>query len=316
VSRRIAHILTGAAAVVSLSGIAVAARPPRTGFGAGVLRRDGVIIPFAAFDGKTWTDNWPLPDLDLQVPVSVRDVPSAWWGPTPPLERWQAWTGGEPAEIRVVQPDWVDAPCTRQVGLRTDYKSALPAPAGSELPFPKDGLAVSPPQPVERIDVIPPESAERRLLMPLLLEVFNKEERNTENRYGHPVPRRAREGRAPDIEAVYAFGQHPRVYYIEATRRYRLLGQQPDECAALAFATIWFAFDGAQVRELESAVDLLRCDRAGASYMLPLGVMRAAGKPYWLAQFASFDHERYAVIEIKPKTVSAVLDVWGGSCER
>ena len=309
------RILAGVTAIASLSAALLDARAARTGFGVGVLRRDGIIIPFAAFDGKKWVDSWPLPDRERDVPISVRDVPASWWGPTPPLEQWQAWTGGEPQSIRVVQPDWIDAPCTRQVGLRTGYKTALPAPAADAQPYPKDGLAVSPPQPVERIDLVAPESAEMRQLLPTILDAFNKEERATENRYGHPVSRRAREGRAPDIEAAYAFGQHPRVYYVEATRQYRLLGQTADRCAALAFSTIWFAVEGTQAKELASAVDLLRCDRNGASYMLPLGVMHAGGKPYWMVQFASFDHERYAVIEIKPKTVSAVLNVWGGSCQ-
>ena len=130
------------------------------------------------------------------------------------------------------------------------------------------------------------------------------------------MSRRAREGREPDIEAVYAVGDHPRIYYVEATRRYRLLGQTMEDCEAVGFGTIWFAREGAQVRELDTAVDLLACNRAGASYMLPLGAMRVAGKLYWLAQFSGFNHERYVVIEIKPKTVQAVLSVWGGSCSR
>ena len=46
----------------------------------------------------------------------------------------------------------------------------------------------------------------------------------------------------------------------------------------MAFGTGWFARDGDEVRSLNTAVDLLACNRAGASYMLPLGAMRLAGK--------------------------------------
>ena len=92
----------------------------------------------------------------------------------------------------------------------------------------------------------------------------------------------------PDIEAVYAFGEHPRTYYVESSRRYRLLGQTTTDCEALAFGTAWFARDGRQVRELDSGVDLLGCNRRGASYMLPLGVIRAQEKSYWLAPFSGF----------------------------
>ena len=128
------------------------------------------------------------------------------------------------------------------------------------------------------------------------------------------MTRRAREGREPDIEAIYAVSEHPRIYYVEASRRYRRLGQRADECGAMAFGTGWFSRDGDRVAALEMAVDLLGCDRAGASYMLPLGAIRVANRLFWIAQFSGWDHERYAVIEVKPKTVEAVLSVWGGSC--
>jgi hypothetical protein len=58
----------------------------------------------------------------------------------------------------------------------------------------------------------------------------------------------------------------------------------------------------------------LRCDRYGATYMLPLGVMRLNGKIYWLAQFSGWDHERYVVVEMQKKNVEAVVNAYGGSC--
>jgi hypothetical protein len=304
-----------AGAVVLAIGVALgAAGAPGSAFGVGVLRRDGVIVPFAAFDGKRWGNAWPLPALDLTVPIDLRDVPSKWWGPTRALETWQAWTDGDPQTLRIVQPDWVNVHCVRQIGLRSDYLPPSAAPPRTEQPYPKDGLAVSPAQLVERIAVVPSTSEEARGLMSALLEAFNTAERPIEDQHGHPVTRRAREGRVPDVEAIYAVGEHPRIYYVEASRRYRQLGQRADECAAVAFGTGWFAREGAKVRSLDTAVDLLACNRAGASYMLPLGAMRVAGKLFWLAQFSGWDHERFVVIEVKPKIVEAVLSVWGGSC--
>jgi hypothetical protein len=303
-----------AGALLAAGAVLGAAGSSSHSFGVGVLRRDGVIVPFAAFDGKRWVQNWPLPDVEALVPVSVRDVPPKWWGPTPPLDRWQAWSTAEPQLLDVVQPDWVDVHCTRQIGLRTKYKAAEALPPSTVQPYPKDGLAIAPPQSIERIAVIAPESAEMRALIPAVHQAFNNAERESEKKYGHPVTQRAREGRAPDIEAVYAAGDQPRIYYVEATRRYRSLGRSADECDAIGFATGWFVRDGSGVRSLFTNVNILRCDRSGASYMLPLGVPRLAGKLYWLAQFSGWDHERYVVVEIKPKTVTAVLNVWGGSC--
>ena len=311
---KIVRSVAAGSALLALGVVVSAAGPPLNAFGVGVLRRDGVIVPFAAFDGKRWVGNWPLPDVDVHVPILLRDVPSAWWGPTPALERWQAWVAPEPQLLRVVQPDWVDVHCTRQIGLRTDYTPIEAPPPRTVQPYPKDSLAVSPPQPVERIAVVPAESGEMRALIPAVHEAFNQAERVVENQHGHPLSRREREGRAPDIEAVYASGDQPRIYYVEAIRHYRRLGKTADECEAVGFATGWFARDAAEVRSLLSVVDLLPCDRTGASYMLPLGAMRVAGKFYWLAQFSGWHHERFVVIEIKPRTVTAVRNVWGGSC--
>ena len=303
-----------AAAVLAFAASFVAADAKPGAFGVGVLRRDGIIVPFAAYDGKRWADNWPLPYVDLEVPIALRDVPSKWWGPTGALAEWESWATQEPQRLRVVQPDWVDVHCTRQIGLRTDYKPDELPPPRTVQPYPKDGLVVSPPQTIERIAILSPDSPEVRAAMPAIRAAFNHAERLMENRYGHPVARRAREGRDPEVEAIDAGGKHPRIYHIEASRRYRLLGQTVDDCEAIAFGTGWFAADGTQVNSLFMVVDLLNCDKRGATYMLPLGAMRVRGTLYWLAQYSSWDNERYVVVEIKEKSVKAVVSAWGGSC--
>jgi hypothetical protein len=128
------------------------------------------------------------------------------------------------------------------------------------------------------------------------------------------MPRRARDQVTPAIEAAYAFGDSPRFYYVEAMRTYRLLGQAPDECAASAFGTGWFVREGETFRSLVTAVDVLPCNGFGASYMLPLGVIRTAGRLFWLAQFSGADHERYAVLELTPKKADVMVSTWGGGC--
>jgi len=287
-----------------------AADAPRGAFGVGVLRQDGVLIPFATFDGKRWRNTWPAPELDLIVPISVGSIPSRWWGPTGPLDTWQAWIGRVSRSVRVVQPDWVNVHCARHVGLRTDYHKEL-SPPDTVQPYPKDGLAVSPPQPVEPIENIPIAATAIQAMAPALLAAFNRAERETEDRFGHPISRRARERVEPLIEAVYAFGDSPRVYYIEAVRGYRELGR---ECTAVSIGTGWFTSAPTETKPLLMTVDVLNCNRRGASYMLPLGALRIGARMFWIAQFSGWDHERYAVVEITPKTAEAVVSTWGGGC--
>ena len=283
----------------------------------GVLRRDGLILPFAAFDGRRWSNPWPAPALDLTVPIGLDAVPLRWWGPAKkPLETWQALlvASTERRTLNAGQPDWVEVHCERQIGLRTDYTSTAIVPPRTTQPYPKDGVAVSGRHAVEPIAILPPPGPDAQALRPALLDAFNRAERIVEGRFGHSINRRAREGVVPAIEAVYAFGDQPRVYYVEAIRPYRRLGQVTEECDVMAFGTGWFVREGEEVRSLLTAVDLLNCNRAGASYMVPLGVVPIGGRLFWLAQFSGWDHERFAVLEIKAKTVAALLSVWGGGC--
>jgi hypothetical protein len=281
-----------------------------------VLRRDGIVVPFAAFDGKRWSRPWPGAQRvgDLTVPISLSAVPKSWWGPTPPLAAWEALLDGGARTLRVTQPDWVDVHCGQQVALRTDYQSAKPAPPPATKPYPKDGIATSPPRRVEPIEILMPDALELRSVLPVIQSEFNDAERRVEQEYGHPIVRRAREGVLPTIEAVYAYGDRPRVYYVEAIRRYRRLGQTLDDCAAVASGTGWFVRDADGVRGLTMAVDLLSCRRDAGSYMLPLGVLRLNDRLYWLAQFSGWDHERYVVLEIKRKAVEVVINAWAGGC--
>src|SRR5262245_7842222 len=171
-------------------------------FSVGVLRRDGIIVPFASYDGRSWSVSWPKPTGDLTVPVSVASVPSKWWGPTGPLEAWQAWrSGGEARSVKVLQPDWVDTHCVRQIGLRTDYQPDQIPPPPNVQPYPKDGLAIAPPHPVEAVRLVSTQSDETSAIVEDVVTAFNRAERQTANRFSHPLGESAREAITPRIEA-------------------------------------------------------------------------------------------------------------------
>ena len=147
-----------------------------------------------------------------------------------------------------------------------------------------------------------------------MLESFNRAERLTENRFGHPVKQRVRDQVDVTLEAIYAYGSAPRVYYVEAGRGYTTGFEKTDQCS-IAFGTGWFERDAQRtIRKLDMAVDLLRCTRYGATYMLPLGVVRLDGRSFWLVQYSGWDHERFVVIEVKKDNVVAAVSAWGGGC--
>lgn len=300
-----------AAAVLVLGTLAAAADPSAAAFTVGALRRDGIIIPFAAYDGKRWSAPWPLPEFDRAIPINLISVPKSWWGKAGVRDTWQAWIDGAAETLRVLQPDVATVHCTRQIGLRTDYRPADFPPPPDAQPYPKDGLVVSPPQPVSSIRVLPGGATELLPLWPALRDAFNKAERETASQFDDPMSEKTRERMDPQIEAAYAYGSDPRYYYLESDRAYLT----PDgESCVFAFATGWIVKQGVTYTPLATSVDLIGCNRYGASYMLPFGVMALNGHTYWLAQFSGFDHERFVIVELKPKAVNAAINVWEGGC--
>ena len=86
----IAGIVLGAAAwAVAL--VAAAQPDDRQRFTLGVLRRDGVLLPFASFDGGDWTVPWPASLKETALPIALGDVPRKWWGAAGPGAKWTAW---------------------------------------------------------------------------------------------------------------------------------------------------------------------------------------------------------------------------------
>jgi hypothetical protein len=316
--RRVAAgmMLAAGIAVGTLGLVRADAADTRIAFTVGILRRDAIIVPFADYDGKSWHADWPEPRKNDDVPIDLRSVPKGWWGRAGVRQTWQLWSAGQdpPRLLNVLQPDWFTAYCLRAIGLRTDYRARQPLPAPNVRPYPTDGLVVSPPQPIERVEIVPQGDSRRLRLMPMILDSFNRTERQIGGEVHHPIPQAEREQIAPAIEAMYA-SPDGRVLYIEVAREYHDRGDPSDACRAVAFGGGWFARGDRDLYEpLQTYVQVLDCDRDGASYMLPLGIVRLSGRTFWLTQFSGWDGAQYEVDEIEPKTVERVVSRSGGGC--
>ncbi len=281
----------------------------------GVLRRDAIIVPFATYEGKEWKDYWPDPRSDVEVPVSLSSVPRRWWGRAEPRAAWQIWMGSTSQGVHVRQPDWLQTHCQKQVGLRTDYQPREWPPGPDAQPYPKDGLAVSPPQAVQPIERLTSDSVEGQELAEGVRVAFNRREEEgvaraeDEGANIHPSKKEL-ETLPIMIEAAYAFGTARRAYWVEATREYK----KGDTCGAVLFGSGWFLIDSDKLGFVVFDVQMVPCDREGVEYMLPLGVMSFPRGVYWIAQWSGWDREEYAIMEIRPKAVVQVLSASGGSC--
>src|SRR5262245_1351776 len=104
--------LIAALAVIALAPVAVSAGRPRQGsqpaspdpgsrtpdpdhLVLAVVRNDGILLPFAAFNGRKWSAPWPFlhrnfGSTTIELPVNLASVPRDWWGGKEP-GAWRLW---------------------------------------------------------------------------------------------------------------------------------------------------------------------------------------------------------------------------------
>jgi hypothetical protein len=299
------------------SAVEQSASPP---FTLAVLRRDGIVSPFAAFDDKQWTTPWPSELRSLDVPIGLTGIPPKWWGKAGPISEMTAWVDGVNRGLIHLQRSTVlPLMCESRLALVSDYRSTQPQSSSLEPPFPKDGLAVSGTQRVERIEILTRESQEWAPTAAFLAAEFDRAESSAIEAFTawkHPVPRAARRKMPVELEALYRAPMDDpgwTAYFIEAVKRYEP-GPQDEGCGLVTSASGWMAMgpDGKRAANLTARVTY--CDRRDVTYMLPLGLVPAQGRSYWAFQLSGFGREGYLVVRPTPQRIESHVKYSAGVC--
>src|SRR3982750_2583000 len=192
-------------AALFATAVAVASAAPASKFTIGVLRRDGVLIPFASFNGRTWTASWPGSDPNAVLPISLSDIPKTWWGDAGPQAAWSAWLPeSDPRPLKLIKPVHVPIFCGAHLGRGTDDRGG--APAGGEPTVPKDAIATAGDikiDPITQVSVNAPDGAK---ILDAITAKFNAEETLAANnfvRWTHPYAAGARQRIPIVLEAFY-----------------------------------------------------------------------------------------------------------------
>jgi len=322
-------ILAAVAVVSPLpSLVAAPAQPSNTSAGRlvfAVVRNDGLLLPFAAFDGRRWSTPWPdaidgpgAPDL----PVNLASVPVKWWGGEEPGP-WNLWPRGVEASSRIAlqSPVMLRVGLSRQLGFRTDQRPVLPPVPAYELPFPKIGIAIAGDAQLAPVPSVSPLIPQWKMFTAALREEVNKaEERSIQTlrgsaRWNHPFKPEARAKVQPELEAWYITrfpDSSVRLSYVEAVKKYPVLPAD-DGCGLETFVSGWAHHEeGPEKPRGKLKAVITYCDRRGVSYMLPFGQLRLGGRTHWIVQMSGRDHEWYAVIEGRPDQVKYVADYQAG----
>jgi len=289
-------------------------------FTVGVLRRDGIVSPFAVFDGKEWTAPWPTDLRSVDLPIGMQAIPAKWWGKAGPVSEMTAWVEGvNRGAIQLARPTVLPLMCESRIALVSDYRSNDLTPPSFEPPFPKDGLAVSGTQRVERIEIVSRDSPDWTQTATFLAPEFDRAEASAIEEFTswkHPVPRAARRKIAIEVEELYrAPMDEPgwTAYYVEAVKKYAP-GPEDDDCGLMTSANGWVVVSPESKRSGKLAAQVTYCDRRDVTYMLPLGLLTANGKTFWAFQLSGFGREGYAIAQPSPKRVEVHVKYSAGVC--
>ena len=286
-----------------------------------ILRRDGILFPFASFNRDSWRITWPIGLGTLEQPVTIRAVPEGWWGTRTP-ELWRAFLpSGEIRALELRAPVLYLTFCSRLLGLRTDYSSAFALPPVPADPFPKDAVAVSGYARIEPIESVPETSAEWKPLETALQDAFDRAE---ESKLGairghaswrHPLDRDQRRRMRVRLESWYRSpGADPgsTVSYVEAVRQYPPAPEDKG-CGLETLVSGWIHHVKGELKQTSQlSAKITYCDRVGVTYMLPLGRIRPRDHSYWIFQLSGWDEEWYEVAKIESGRVRHVIEVLAG----
>lgn len=286
----------------------------------GVLRRDGVVLPFASFTGKGWESRWPQNLRWTELPLLLGDVPEGWWGKAGAPAALTVWSNGASrGQVQLNRPVTMAPSCERRLGLTSNYTPAETPPPPAFRPYPKDGLVTSGPQPIAVPETVAPGTRDFVGAAMILIDPVDQAEDLATGQFtawNHPVSRNERKKVPIEIEALYRAPMDSEgwtAYHVEAVKRYAP-GKDDEGCGLVTSVTGWISLGPDGKTSTELAARVTYCDRKGVAYFLPLGLMRLAGRTYWIYQTSGYQVERYFIVRPTPKETDFHVGYTAGSC--
>ena len=280
----------------------------------GVLRANGIIIPFARYDGTHWANSWPEPIY--RTPAPLEQIPREWLGGNDLTPNWRLWLpAGSTHAVRVLDLQYADTGCDGNWGLSTDFPKSLNVKPNN-CPHPTIGIALSSDRPLK-----PMLPANHSKLPFSALEHAFKESEDREISPLRRVPSGLEYLRPPDADSRTAvpirverawrtiLDSGELIYYIEANRSYaRPAGSNDSGCDNISAFRGWFVqARGQEVRVVNARLGLTDCDFKGARFTTPMGLLVLEDGTYVITEDDGWESRSYEVLKIESGSVIPVL---------
>ncbi len=308
-------------AAMALAVAATSAAPPareRDTFG--VIRSDGILIPFASYDNGKWGSNWPIDLKGINLPIALEDVPVGWWGPAGPDASWKALLSSGMRDLKLLRPIQMPIFCTGRLGILTDYRGKPPEPGPT---VPKDGLAFAGGAKVDEINAVSKLVPDWRRMIDLITDKFNAAEMRAADAFTnwrHPYPQDRRREFPIVLETLYRTADKTKrgewsTSYVEAVRRFPPAPRDKG-CGLITYVYGWIREQADKAPQIDLAAKVTYCDREGVPFIAPLGRVTLNDEIYWVYQLSSWRDEMYAISRIRPDEVKPIVAMEGGMCTR
>lgn len=286
-----------------------------------IVRSDGLLIPFAQFDGSSWKTCWPEAGSETALELrTLSDIPSSWLGRLKsfPL-RWKLSSIHlNVSPLRPLRPIKAISYSQSIWGVTTDYSPVVKIE--SEWPYPKAGLAFSGTIEVPLPMSVDPDGEGAKPLTAFIRETFLIQEERlvrknpAEAEYGEvtgeniPIDLELRIKNPVAIHALTKVGECS--YYFECSRVYPSRGH-PTWPYKLAMNG-WIDGDRGHFHLIESNIADGRPTASAQAYKV-LGQIVAGGHLYAIAVMEFYEWERFVILRVKKKSLEIVCSMEAGA---
>jgi hypothetical protein len=290
----------------------------------GIVRSDGLMIPFAQFDGMKWLLCWPEADSeDDQKPIELSAIPKAWLGSLAVMPNtWRFLSYDyKLSELRVGKPLKVANYCSEIWGVTTDYSPI--EKLEHTWPYPKAGLAFVGDLDVKRPEQVDLNSHENERFIGFIKRTFIEKEDGlgkedpSKAKYGEvtrggiPLQKELRNKNDITIETLIKMGAH--AYYFECRRVYPTIEEDPQPESLHINGWILEELARSDYRLID--VNMIRGagPTSACSYNV-LGQLAIDNALYVVTVIDCYEWEFFAILRVKEDGLVTIVKAWAGGC--
>ena len=287
----------------------------------GIFRDDGVIVPFAEYRNREWSNPWGI--TTPEEPKTIADLPYPWYqAQTQGARIWQlvvpSETGQTATTSKTVQ---VASHCQEVWALPSDYaKARKPEPNswGENL-----GIALNQPANAGAIERVSRDSLEWMRVKKLVGTRFDRAEaaglrKVLSKLYLEQIPPEAQRKKVPlSLLNLYQarLDDHRTIFFFEANKEYPQPASANDTtCNNMSLFIGWIVQERDQLTILKTYFASTNCDQKEGGPTQPLAVIHLDGKVFAIVVEYGWEGESYAIVEIGRRRLIRVLDTYAGSC--